>query len=249
MVRGGIIEAATVLVSVRAVWILIFHFLMSNLAPWCRRGWSLVDQETILKLTRPSLAAFSMTISNAVGLQGMILTIGWFMGPASAAIFGTVRMLSRAPLQFSGLLSRASIPELTRAYEAKNTQLTQKLMRLNISAALLVMLPSSIILIMYGPSILSTLSHGNLIASRVEFILMSLAMLCVTIWTTLAAPLIATNQQAKFSRVILLAYCSQTLVPIAFSSFQQAPYFAVLGAELTSLLWIARIIRKNPSSQ
>ena len=115
---GGLMAAAATGALVNAVMLVIYHRVLTRLEPWCQIGIRHADRSTLRRLMHPSLAAFALTAANSFGLQGVVLTIGWTLGPTAAAVFATARMISRIPLQFSGLLTRASLPELTRSSEA-----------------------------------------------------------------------------------------------------------------------------------
>lgn len=243
-IGGDIIDAALVVVAIRCVWILLFLQQTNRIAPWCRFEIFGANPEVVRILIRPSLAAFSMTLSNAVGLQGMIVAIGWAMGPGAVAVFGTVRMLCRAPLQFSSLLSRATLPELTRSQEAAQYDLTRKLTMLNLLSTTAVMIPVSIILALFGSEFLEIISYGNLTAPNHWFFLAAVSSLFYSLWSTLAIPLVAMNRQEEFAWIILLIYTAQTSLPAIFPYWSDIPYYGIFIAELCALLVVIRSTKR-----
>ncbi len=146
-------------------------------------------------------------------LQGVVLTIGWVFGPAAAAVFATTRMLTRIPMQFSGLLTRASLPELTRSQVAGDHVLTARLMKLNMGLSLGVMIPAALALFLIGPTVISAISHGEMAQSRIAFGLLGLAAAFCAVWTTLGTRLIAVNRQSEFAFLALGLYLACALMP------------------------------------
>lgn len=202
--HGGDLAIATaVSAAIAALMLILYTVVILRLEPWVKFGFANANWTTLRKLLRPSLASFALTGANSFGLQAVVVTIGWALGPAAAAVFATARMISRTPLQFAGLLNRASLPELIKAIEVGNTSLTARLMRLNIWAASLFMAPALPLLLFFGPELLLLLSGGSLHADRALFALLALAALSNVVWTTLAMPLLAQNRQGEYAWLVL----------------------------------------------
>lgn len=239
----GMLAAAACMICTRLLWLFGMSRFVQSFAPWSRTTSAKAEWKTIKRLMRPSLAVLAMTGANAVTLQGMILAIGFSAGPAAAAVFGTVRMLTRAPLQFSALLARASQPELTTSQEKNKTQLTKQLMQLNLIGALAVMLPCALVLAFFGPEILRHVSHGTMQAPQLWFLIMIGASVCTAIWTVLAVPLVAMNRQEFFAWRMLMIYTGQVLAVAVISGYSIFPYVASLTAEAVILFMIGRVMK------
>lgn len=222
---GDIVFAAIGMLGARIVSTAACYIVLSRLEPWCRPGLSMANGATIRRLTKPSLAALALTLANSLGLQGIVLSIGWTMGPTIAATFATTRMLTRIPLQFSTLLSRASIPELTRAQVEGHDDLTRKLMKANIVLALCSMIPFAIALYFWGPNLLSRLSHGTMATPPLAFALLGIAATLNSLWSTLGAKLLATNQQSAYSSLVLSLYAICAASPF----IRNIDLFSILG--------------------
>lgn len=210
---GGLWVAAMVQLLSRVAGLMAFSRLQKHYEPWCSVGMKYADKTTLKYLMNPSLSALTLTLANSFGLQGVVLTIGWAISPTAAAIFATTRMLTRIPMQFSGLVTRASLPELTRAQVAGNTELTRRLMKLNMRLTLAVIVPAMVVLIAYGPSIITYISHNEMSQSRIAFALLGLAAVFCAVWTTLGTRLIAVNRQSEFAYLALALYLASALVP------------------------------------
>lgn len=208
---GGLVEVAFAMLVLRLIGWLIFRLILLKKEPWLRLSYNKASWSKLQSLLSPSLAIITLTLSNALMLQGVILAIGWVMGPAIVAIYGAARMLTRIPLQFSSLVWRASIPELTRSQNSNNVTLTRKLLSVNVIFSLLVTTPPLLALILFGPQLLEYISVGKLKAPTVLFIFLALAAFSNALWNATASFLIANNRQKKFSYLYLLL-CGLTVI-------------------------------------
>jgi O-antigen/teichoic acid export membrane protein len=231
LLGGDIVWAAGAQLGSRLISFVIFAAVQKRLEPWIYAGTNFVERATLKRLLEPSIAALALTVANSFGLQGVVLTIGWAFNPAAAAIFSTSRMLTRIPMQFSGLVTRASLPELTRAQIAGNTDLTKRLMKLNIGLALAVMAPAALVLSVFGPQILAYMSHEQMETGSLTFVLLGLAASFCAVWTTLGTRLIAVNRQGEYSYVALGLYFACTLVPFASGGSMIPVLIAIVCAD------------------
>ncbi len=236
----GIIWAAASLVLVRSAMVVAYGVQLARLEPWSRLGWAAADRATFRRLMSPSLSALALSLSNALGVQGVLLTIGWTLGPAAAGLYGAARMLTRIPLQFSGLLVRASLPELTRSQEAGHAGLTRRLMRLNMRLTLATAVPAALALSVLGPGLLAWLSKGALIADHILFVLLGGAAAICAIWTTLAQPLVSLNRQGEFASFTMLCYALVALQPLVLGQTLVVAAGCALLAEVAVLLMVWR---------
>ncbi|MBT0958240.1 hypothetical protein IV417_12655 [Alphaproteobacteria bacterium KMM 3653] len=238
----GIATAAATFFVARTVSLLAYATVQKQLEPWCTIGWKFADRNKLRQLLNPSLAALSLTVANSFGLQGVVLTIGWVFGPATAAVFATTRMLTRVPLQLSGLVTRASLPELTRAQVTDNKALTARLMKLNILLTLAVMIPAPAVLGLYGPELLNLMSHGEMTGKHLNFIVLGLSASICALWTTLGTRLIAVNRQSEYAYAALALYTFCAIAPFATPENLMPVLVCILVAD--SLIFL-RTLMKN----
>jgi O-antigen/teichoic acid export membrane protein len=238
---GEIVAAATAQVVLRVLLYLLYTTVLRRLEPWWHPGWRLGDRATIRRLLHPSMASFVLAAANSFGLQGIVLTLGWVFGPATAAIFATSRMLTRIPLQFSMMLTRASLPELTRAQSTGDTALTRRLMRLNSGLVMVVMGPAALLFALAGPWLLDKLSHGKMAASHLEFLLYGMSAAFCAVWTALGTRLIAINRQGAFAYLALGLYAAVALVPfipgMTYTAILIGTVLAEVGIALRVVMW------------
>ncbi|MGH1330190.1 MAG: hypothetical protein ACRBBK_04865 [Paracoccaceae bacterium] len=241
--NGSLIAAALTLLIIQLLGFVLYALILHRLEPWWHLGWRHADRATLRRLAAPSSAAFAMTLANSFGLQGIVLAIGWMISPAAAATFATARMLTRIPLQFSGLLTRAALPELTRSQTEGNSALTGKIMRLTIGLTLALMLPFTLLLILFGPAILTRLSHGEMASDAPLFAFLSFAALFAALWQAMSVRLIALNKQSGFAYAALALYLLCAAIPFIAPTSLTPLLIATLATEAIlfwRLLWLYR---------
>ncbi|RCK34079.1 hypothetical protein TH9_06740 [Thalassospira xiamenensis] len=196
---GAILELSLTMLFLRLLAWCIFYSILRRHEPWFYIGWRKANWGRFKVLFKPSLAAFVLIVADAMILQSVIIILGWVAGVGMVAIFGAARFLSRVPLQLSSLLSRASLPELTRALSAENFALASHLSNLNVITALAITLPFTVILALFGSNLLSLISYDHLNAGQMLFTGLALAATLNAVWSALATPLISMNRQGLFS--------------------------------------------------
>lgn len=239
LLGGDVLWAALGMLGMRLVSLIVFHGIQARLEPWCHPGWAMANRQTLRRLMHPSLSALALTLANSLGLQGIVLTLGLTMGPAVAAVFASTRMLTRIPLQFATLLSRASLPELTRAQIEGRTDLTRRLMRANVGLALISVLPFALVLTIWGNTILKWLSNGQMTADTGSFVLLGAAATLNALWNVLGMKLLATNRQNVFAWAALILYAACSALPL----LPHISYLSVLASiTIAELMILLRII-------
>jgi O-antigen/teichoic acid export membrane protein len=196
---GGIIEAAWTVLAARGIGLGFYVFTLRSIHPWLRLRWRPDFWSEIRNLAKPALAAFNITLSQAMMIQGVVLSLGFFGSPVMAATFGAARTLARAPLQMISLVTRATLPELSAAHARRDTYSLIKLTVLNIVSAAFLFVPAGIILVGLGPWALFKLSHGKIIGSEELFVWLTLMLAFQISWNTVAQFLFAANKQQSFS--------------------------------------------------
>ena len=201
---GGVVGAALSMTAVRIAGAVIYYACLRRFEPWVRLGWSHASIAEIRRLSRPALASLSMTLSTALSLQGTVLALGLTATPAAAAVFATARLLTRTPLQFIGLVNRATLPEMTAAYARRDVALSARLILLNLAATALVAAPSALVFTCAGPWLLEHLSKGRLSASTMLFAWLAAVATLQGAWNTVGQFLYSMNRQQTFSHYYLL---------------------------------------------
>lgn len=246
LLGGALWEVALAMLLIRAAGYGFYYLILHRYEPWIRIGWAHATVATFKRLANPSLAALSLTLASSLALQGVVLTLGWSVGPAAVAVFAATRLLTRIPLQFSGLVMRASLPELTRADVARDTAMTRRLLTINVLSSMVVTVPFLLALVLFGDRLLNLLSGGHLEAPWALFVLLGLAATFNAVWTAASSALIAINQQARFSYWYLLFSTIVVLVPLfAWADGPIAVAIAMILSEVATGLVVMVAIMGN----
>jgi len=209
----GIVAAAAAMTTLRIVGTVAYYLLLIRFEPWMKLGWSFASAAEIKRLSHPAIASLSMALSTALSLQGLILSIGMVVSPAAAAVFATARLLTRSPLQFIGLVNRATLPEMTAAHSQRKPVLSAKLVVLNLGVTALIAIPSAIVLVFIGPAATSILSRGRLHATALLLFWLGVTAAFQGAWNTVGQFLYAINRQQAFAYHYLALAAVIALVP------------------------------------
>jgi O-antigen/teichoic acid export membrane protein len=195
---GGILSASAALLLVRSIGLVLYYRRAAKLEPWVWQT-GRFSMDAFRSLLHPSLATFSLTLANTFTFHALILAVGMLAGPAAVGAFGAARVLTRAPLQFSGLLSRAAVPELTRAALNNDHKTVRRVLFASTGTALLVAGPSFALVVLGGQWALHFLTGSTLSAPIALVVALSLAATLNAVWSSTSVLLIALNKQASFT--------------------------------------------------
>ncbi|MCA1379283.1 hypothetical protein [Bradyrhizobium sp. BRP23] len=219
-VGGGYVACAAAMLVVRVIGFIFYYAMLRRTAAWIHFGWTEARASEVRSLANSAMAALSLPVSSALSIQGSIFFVGLAISPAAAAVLGTIRMMARVPLQVVGLLTRATLPEIT-ASEARNDKpYVDRLVYINLTALLLVTIPSAAALIVAGDQLLFWLGRGQMQASIVLFAVLTGNMILSTLWGTVGSFLLAMNQQQRFAAIYAAtSVITAGLVYLAASNF------------------------------
>jgi O-antigen/teichoic acid export membrane protein len=240
---GDILHASLCVCVLRWIGLLFYYQVLKRSESWVEIGFRNATKEAIRRLARPSLAALSLTLSDSLGIQAVVLTLGWSAGPAVVAIFSATRFLSRMPLQFAGLVTRAAIPELSRAVVSKDIVLLRRLLKVNVFTALAVVSPFLLALFFAGPFLLAHLSKKSLNAPEYLFIFLGIASASNAVWNAMSSPLLASNRQAEYASIYMFFCFFVMLVPFINMVPMLSTAFASMVSELLMMFVIWRKLR------
>ena len=238
----GILGVALSMLIFRAIGLICYYLVLLYYEPWLQLGFSHVSLSEICRLSHPAMASVSMTLSTSLSLQGVVTAIGLFMSPALAAVFATARFLTRIPLQFVGLTSRATLPEMAAAYSQGRPILSAKLALLNLVVTGLVAFPFAGAFIFFGPSVTSLLSHGKLHASASLLFWLGLTAAIQATWNTVGQFLFAINKQHSFSYYYIVLGALSAAAPLLIGKTGRIETVALVWclAELAMLVVVYR---------
>ena len=103
-------------VVVNAVGVVALWFLLRREVPWIRFGIRHAQWAVIRRLTGPALSYMSFPLVNALNFQGILVVIGYVLGPIAVVTFNTARTISRSAAQGMNLINNSIWPEMSAAF-------------------------------------------------------------------------------------------------------------------------------------
>ncbi|WP_156446751.1 lipopolysaccharide biosynthesis protein [Bradyrhizobium yuanmingense] len=200
---GGPVLAAATLVGCRISGVAAQFVLLSVKAPWLNLRGRRVSLAEIKRLLRPSLGIICFSGAQATFLQGTTIVVGAAMSPASAAVFSSVRTLTRIGVQSTLLLNRAVAPEFSIVSARSDRSAQARIIGLTVLSSTLLLLPAAAALFALGPTLIRIWTVNTVQAPYSLIATMTAVMMLHGFWMPLANCLIAINKHAKFSQVYL----------------------------------------------
>jgi O-antigen/teichoic acid export membrane protein len=228
---GGPALGATAMLLAQALGTAVMYAVLRRRVPWLRARRPRAIAPVLRALLSPALAAGAIPGALLVNIQGMVLLVGLGAGPASVAIFSTLRTMSRAVIQVVASVAAIATPEISRAYTADDPGLLRILHRRSCQLAVWMTLGLVIGLVFLGRPVLHLWTAGKVGASGLLLDLFLAATVIDSLWYTSLAVLYATNRHqraaAYYTAVSLLS------LPLAYVLLR---IWGLDGAALTVLL-------------
>ena len=105
----------------RILGAVLMFLRMRHRAPWLSLGRPAGRARVGKRLTRPALSMAAIGWGTALNLQAMTVIVGITTDPASAAIFATIRTLSRIVVQLTTSIGQSVGPDIMKAFAHSNT--------------------------------------------------------------------------------------------------------------------------------
>jgi O-antigen/teichoic acid export membrane protein len=192
----------------RATLTLVMGLLLRQRFPWIRLGFSHASLAELRRLSGPAIASMAFPLGNAFSIQGMVLAVGFALGPTAAASFSTIRTLARIPVSLLNSAGRLVQPELSIAYGRNDLSLFREVNRRACQLTLWISLFSSAVLLVSGPFLYRHWTLKQLPMNYELFSLLLLAGLTNSLWYTALNVLYATNRHPKAALYYVVIYAA-----------------------------------------
>lgn len=214
LLGGSMVQVAAMLLGVRLCFIALMTVLARRRAPWLVTGTRHASGAEIRRLFGPATGMMVIPLANALVLQGTAMAVGLSATPAAVPAFTATRTLSRVPMQLSGILVRAIMPEFGAAAGRGDRALQVRLLALSMASSLVLLVPVALILAVAGPRIVLLWTHGAVHTSYLLMGVMCLVLLANGLWVPLSNLVIAVNRQSLFTwRFLALSIAA---VPVTY---------------------------------
>jgi O-antigen/teichoic acid export membrane protein len=194
-------------VAVNAVGVLALWILLRREVPWIRFGIRHAQWAVIRRLTGPALSFMSFPLMNALNLQGILVVIGYVMGPIAVVTFNTARTISRSAVQGMNLINNSIWPEMSAAFGVGAMDIARMLHRRACQISLFLCLGITLVVAILGDWIWKIWTVGRVPTDPVLLNLMLLQMVISAFWFTSSVVPMAINQHERMARAMLAATC------------------------------------------
>ena len=215
---------------------------------WGVRRASLAD---IRQAAAPGALFFSLTLTNALSLQGFTLLVAATLGPAATAVFNTYRTIARIVVQVTNALSNPLWPELTALKGQQDDGAFWKLYRRANRLGLLIAATGALLVYGVSPWLLELWTHGQMPFTATSMALfLGYAAVCSATQVPRVV-LMSINRHAGLAAQSLLAAVVSLVV--AWLVWSSAGMAGVVGAMLLgeALVWLTatRAVRRLRSTK
>lgn len=201
---------------------------------WGVRQASMAD---IQQAAVPGAQFLSLSLTNALSLQGFTLLVAATLGPAATAVFNTYRTVARIVVQVTSALSNPLWPELTALKGQKNDGAFWKLYRRANRLGLLMAAAGALLVYLVAPWLLEVWTHGQIPFTASSMVLFLLYAAVCSATQVPRAVLMSINRHAGLAWQSLVAAVVSLVV--AWLLWDRAGMTGVVGAMLLgeALVW------------
>jgi O-antigen/teichoic acid export membrane protein len=201
------VPVAELYVGANAIGVFALWLLLKHEVPWIRFGIRHAQWAVIRRLTGPALSFMSFPLVNALNLQGILVVIGYVMGPIAVVTFNTARTISRSAAQGMNLINNAIWPEMSAAFGTGAMDVARMLHRRACQLSLLLCLTITLGVALFGDWIWRIWTVGKVPTDPLLLNIMLLQMVVSAFWFTSSVVPMATNQHQRMARAMLTATC------------------------------------------
>lgn len=156
------IGVATCALLARLCYTLLSIWLSHRRTDFLRWGIQHANIAEIRRSATSGLLFLSISLTNALSLQGFTLLVAATLGPAATAVFNTYRTIARIVVQVTNALSNPLWPELTALKGQKDDSSFWKLFRRANRLGFLIAVGGALLIYLLSPYLLEIWTHGHI---------------------------------------------------------------------------------------
>ncbi len=206
------VPVAALYTAVNAVGVFALWILLKREVPWIRFGMRHAEWAVIRRLTSPALSFMSFPLVNALNFQGILVVIGYAMGPVAVVTFNTARTISRSAAQGMNLINTSVWPEMSAAFGTGAMDVARMLHRRACQVSLLMCLSITLAAAVLGDWIWKVWTVGKVPTDPVLLNIMLFQMVLSAFWFTSSVVPMATNQHQRMARAMLVSTCASLVL-------------------------------------
>jgi len=192
----------------------------------------------IREAAAPGALFLSLSLTNALSLQGFTLLVAATLGPAATAVFNTYRTVARIVVQVTSALSNPLWPELTALKGQQDDGTFWKLYRRANRLGLLIAATGALLVYGVSPWLLEIWTHGKIPFTATSMVMFLLYAAVCSATQVPRVVLMSINRHAGLAWQSLLAAAVSLVV--AWLVWRSAGLTGVVGAMLLgeALVWL-----------
>ncbi|MDP3164657.1 MAG: lipopolysaccharide biosynthesis protein [Hydrogenophaga sp.] len=232
------IGVATCALLARLGYTLLAIWLSQRRTDFLRWGMRRASLADIKQAAAPGALFLSLSLTNALSLQGFTLLVAATLGPAATAVFNTYRTVARIVVQITNALSNPLWPELTALKGQKDDGAFWRLYRRANRLGLLIAAAGALLVYGVAPWLLDIWTHGQIPFTATS---MALFLLYAAVCSATQVPrvvLMSINRHAGLAWQSLVA--AVVSLGVAWLVWDSAGMTGVVGAMLLgeALVWL-----------
>ena len=237
LTRSFIGVAASALAA-RATYTVLCVALSQRRTDFIRWGVRRASWTDVRATAGPGMLFLSLSLTNALSLQGFTLLVAATLGPAATAVFNTYRTVARVVVQVTNALSNPLWPELTALKGQKDESAFWQLYRRANRLGLLIAAAGALLVYFVSPYLLEVWTHGQIPFTATS---MALFLLYAAVCSATQVPrvvLMSINRHGGLAGQSLLA--AALSLGLAWLVWRQAGMAGVVGAMVLgeALVWL-----------
>ncbi len=215
---GGFLAAASVLLVVRSISILISYITLRNIAPGLPLGLRHASLARLKQLLAPAFASMAVPVALALNMQGVALILGGIVSPTATATLSATRTVSRIAVQVISAVNRALVPELSAASAKGDLAARERILRFNRLLLLGLAVPAAMGFIAFGGKAISIWTSGRIHPPLGVMFSLGAAMAIHCVWFFGTNMLSATNAHSRMAVGLFICSIATVLLAIPLTS-------------------------------
>lgn len=237
LTRSFIGVAASMLLA-RLGYTLLCLVLSQRRTDFLRWGVRQASWNDIRQTAAPGMLFLSLSLTNALSLQGFTLLVAATLGPAATAVFNTYRTIARVVVQVTNALSNPLWPELTALQGQQDDSGFWRLYSRAKRLGLLIAAAGALLVYLASPYLLDVWTHGQVPFSATSMALFLLYAATCSATQVPRVVLMSINRHAGLAAQSLVAAVVSLVV--AWLVWRGAGMAGVVGAMVLgeALVWL-----------
>jgi O-antigen/teichoic acid export membrane protein len=201
------VRVALIGLIVNGLATLILWRLLKREIPWIEFGVRHAKWNAIRRLASPAISYMSFPIGTALTLQGILVVIGFVMGPLAVVVFSTARTISRTANQVMQIINSSFWPEVSTAFGSRNIVLARKLHVASCQLSIFLCVSVAGFIGIFGNRVWKLWTVGKVVTDPILLDIMLLQLLISALWFTSSVVHLSINKHQGLAKINLVASC------------------------------------------